>query len=329
MPTRTLQETLRERISSGEAKQLRFWEDEASSKSSSGSSSGSYDGTIVKLAETISATEYLPSKPIQYLPLTNHPSQTAWNACRKHAVQILEDVGINWTSLLIQLERDSSNRIRPIMLIMVTDASRHELWRDTTILLDKMLYVRDIRDLAIEFSVPEGPDNFCFPIEPAHPLVALWPQKLRLPVVMILEQSTPWQTMSVFRYGLSNSSATPTVLITVPDIKSQDYSALEHVLNNELSRLHASSLRVKIVQGELNGRINAELPTGGLSLQTYAKLANMGCSIGTDDRGSGTLGGYVRISKGDGKTRICALTNFHVVRHFVPEWKAGKYKSVF
>ncbi|KAL9027059.1 MAG: hypothetical protein Q9196_004360 [Gyalolechia fulgens] len=313
MPERTRHEALRQRISSGGAEQLRFWEVEASKK---------YDGRVVELAETVSATEYLPSEPVHYLALVHHPSESAWHSCRKHIVQILEDADVNWTSVQIQLERDSSNRARPVLLVIVEDASRQEIWREATVLLDKMLYVNDVRDLAITIRVPKGPKNVCIAIKPDDPLVTLWPQKLRMPIFDLLEQRTRWESMGVFRYGPSLSSSKPTVLITVPDLKDQDYTVLENDLNDELSRLQAPSLRVKIVQGALNGKTNDELPTGRTRLQTYTKLADMGYSIGTDDRGSGTLGGYIGIKKGEGKTRVCALTNFHVVRHVVPNWRA-------
>lgn len=193
MSQRTLEDILRDRISSGEARVLRYRHKEVMKKSS-----GSYEGPIIKLSNTMPATSYLPSEPVRYLPVYDHPRASVWHECQDPAVDIIHDTGINWRSLLAQLERDADDRSRPVLLIVVHDASNRGIWRETTVSLHKMLYVRDATDLAIQFTLPGEPQDKCFAIAPNHPLFTIWKQGLNQRTLDLVERHSHWTTISVF-----------------------------------------------------------------------------------------------------------------------------------
>ncbi|KAI4145831.1 MAG: hypothetical protein L6R39_003683 [Caloplaca ligustica] len=174
-----------------------------------------YRPMIRRLSGRLSATEYLLAKPHHNLAIGHNARIPIWNSCRPDVVSILEDAMMNWTSVGIYMERDTLGRKRTVILVTVHDASMHRIWRETTVALDRMLYVRDTRDLAIEFRAPDEPEKYCFAMRDEHPVVTCWRDGLRDPIIRILEEKTRWETMSVFRYGTSMSEATPTVVITV------------------------------------------------------------------------------------------------------------------
>ncbi|KAL8655029.1 MAG: hypothetical protein Q9210_001152 [Variospora velana] len=322
-PKRDVADVLRQRISSGEAKQLRKWELEAKKKSSNGgSSTKSYDGPVIKVDTTGSSTDYLATEPVRLGSVAGHPKVDQWSSCRVEARSILDEAGLEWQSLGVFIETDAAGRSRPVMWIEVEDTRLAELWRPTTISICQMLFVNDCLDLAVVISAPRPAPCYCFAISSAHHLVHTWPLRFRVPFLESLDSSTDWETVGVFEYGPSSTETTPTVVVTVPSIHEQDYVSLERRLKSRLNQLSAPFLDVKILQGQMSAsNVNDLSPTDGSPRQTYTPQVPMGYSIGVEPKGSGTMGGYVRVTQPSGTTRICALTNYHVVRTCVPEWR--------
>ncbi|KAI4133871.1 MAG: hypothetical protein LQ341_006115, partial [Variospora aurantia] len=322
-PKKELADVLRQRISSGEAKRLRKWELEAKKKSSSGgSSTESYDGPVIKVDNFGSSTDYLATEPVRLGAVADHPKVEQWTSCRVEARSILDEAGLEWQSLGVFMETDAAGRSRPMILIEVEDNRHAEIWRPTTISICQILFVNGCLDLAVVISAPRPPPCFCFAISSAHHLVQTWPLRFRVPFLESLESSTDWETVGVFEYGPSFKETAPTVVVTVPSIHEQDYVSLERRLKSRLNQLNAPLLDVKILQGEMGAsNVNDFSPTKGSPRQTFTPKVPMGYSIGVEPKGSGTMGGYVRVTRPDGTTRICALTNYHVVRTLVPEWK--------
>lgn len=63
-------------------------------------------------------------------------------------------------------------------------------------------------------------------------------------------------------------------------------------------------------------------------MRTFTTSVDMGHSMGCDEKGSWTLGGWVKVSQEPHKTVIDGLTNYRIVRHLIPEWLASKYELI-
>ncbi|KAL9016675.1 MAG: hypothetical protein Q9185_006002 [Variospora sp. 1 TL-2023] len=304
-PKKELADVLRQRISSGEAKRLHKWDLEAKKKSSNGgSSTESYDSPVIMVNNFGSSTDYLATEPVRLGAIAGHPKVEQWTSCRVEARSILDEAGLEWQSVGIFMEIDAAGRSRPMMLIEVEDDRHAEIWKPTTISICQMLFVNGCLDLAVVISAPRPPPCFCFAISSAHHLVRTWPLRFRVPFLESLGSSTDWETVGVFEYGPSFKETTPTVVVTVPSIHEQDYVSLERRLKSRLNQLNAPFLDVKILQGQMSvSNVNTPSPTHGYPRQTYTPQVPMGYSIGVEPKGSGTMGGYVRVTRPDGTTQ--------------------------
>lgn len=245
MPEGTPIDGSQERISSIDGPKIRFWHEEAVKQGMK-----SHERPVIILSDTMSATSYLPSKPVQYSSMSGLLCELRRDLCRAPAIEIVDEAGINWISIKIQFERGTNSRSRVVLLVVVSDTSRQELWEETTISLYEMLYVQNATNLDIILKAPDEPEERCFAIAYDHPLIPTWDERLKEPICEFLQrQHYHWTTMSVFQYGTSPDTAKPTVVVSVANLQEEDIPALEGDLEEELSRLGAPSLRAKIVEG--------------------------------------------------------------------------------
>lgn len=195
------------------------------------------------------STDYLPIEPAQVVSPKLETKDT-WRRCKVEARYILNRTNLSWTSINLYLEKDQSGKTRPIIQIEVPDTSSQDLWRPVIVTISHMLYMKECTELAVQICT--APENHCYAIEFGDPLREAWTERLKAPVMGILEGNTQWETVSVFRYGRSEGEAKPTVIVTVPNITEQDYNLLEGRIRSKLEELGAGALEVKILQGRLD-----------------------------------------------------------------------------
>ncbi len=148
-----------------------------------------------------------------------------------------------------------------------------------------------------------------YAIEPNHPFVALWNQRLRDVTMSWVRTISTWVSVDVLRRGYSDIAAEcpPSIIITVmPNTLSSNIM----VTVDQLWQRFGSE-----------ADFNIEVREGVLRRLQYQHLFEspppIGKSIGPQGSdGSGTSGGYLKIGKPGMTDKICALTCHHVV---VPE----------
>ena len=93
--------------------------------------------------------------------------------------------------------------------------------------------------------------------------------------------------------GITRAKSEPNIIITAKEISKNDWVRLQQ----QVQTLY-TDVRVEIMKGQmelLRSRINDETPTLSPPKQTYQRKVDGGLSLGIEQRGSGTLGGYVRL----------------------------------
>ena len=145
-----------------------------------------------------------------------------------------------------------------------------------------------------------------FPLAPNSEAIYRYEDVRRQLVECVSEElGTRWKAMSVFDFGLSETSARPTVVVMVEPRTSLNWKGVGSRLN---SILEDTNIHVEFIPGSLS--MMAGKPIQKANLQRYP---TMGSSIGElGEDGAGSLGGFVSLDLGHSLYRGF-LTNHHVV----------------
>lgn len=273
----------------------------------------------------------LPKKPVRMLPIATNPRLEVWTRCRDLTLLICRDEKLSFREIgvyMLQGARDETPRTT--LQIVVDDNHQHDLWRTVLNLIFLMLQEEVATDLAALIACAKVPDpKFIFAVEYGHPLVQLWPNKLLHPVVKLLHNyRLDFGAVEVFHYGTRPETAVPTILITVED-EYADRRAWDMARKEITDLCHSEGCELPLVLKEGNCSFAKDqmlIPTGGVANKVYSKLIHMGSSIGIEKKGSGTVGGYLRLinRQTGGLISIAGLTNYHVIRPSAKDWPAGK-----
>lgn len=294
----------------------RKWE--TMSKKKSSSSGSSYDGPIVKVAKFRTSTASMPNLPITTLAILPGPKVTQWAACRDEIFTLLKEEDFEFQSIDILNRKDTSSAPRATLIIEARSTEQQSRWKETIISSCHVLHVKDCLDLEVEIVAPED-DRRVFAIPSYHEYVAVWPQ-LRAKIIDVL-QNHEWETLDMLLYGETRKEAKPTVFITIQSEWGNNWLELQQQVET------LASVQVEVLEGQIGqvcNRVNDMTPTMSQPNQTYQHTIDGGWSIGTGKRGSGTLGGYVKLRNHQtGAATIYGLTNFHVVRPDTPTFPAA------
>ena len=318
LPTGILLEA---RLSNAQAEQLSL-KRKYQELSSSGGSSSAFDGPIVKIEETRAGFGFPAGLP--HLPLrkniiqADEPRVPLWTECQREAVSILYEAELDFEDVrTIMVSEANKPDFTPTLQIQVVDTVMKDLWRPTLITIGQMLHHKAAPELRALISIfgSEKRSKNTFAIPPDHEIIGVWSSSLRDPVLRVLD-NCDFLELGVWFWGVSESSAKLTVLIVVKDKLIDEAKQMRKEI---LEICAPSGLIVDIVEGKLldslgfNDRLDAGARAGK---QSYVEKVPMGHSIGVEEIGGGTLGGYLVLvdpSNDKNETPIF-LTNWQVVR---------------
>ena len=305
----------------------RKWEVMSKKKSSSSGSDGSYDGPIVKIAKFRASTASLPDfptsiSPISIIPISPGPKLAQWAACRDDISRLLKDEKFDFRSVSILNVKDTSGKpSRATIIIEVESIEQQSQWKEIIISSCYILHVKDCLELDVEIVAQDPKSEWrVFAIPATHPLVATWPQ-LRAKIIDLL-RNYEWETLDVLLYGEIKSEAKPTIFITTKEKSKNNWLEFQQQLETLSADIH-----VEIVEGQIEQiatGINDKTPTSSDPNRTYQLKIDGGWSMGVEVRGTGTLGGYIKLcDRQTGAAKTYGLTNYHVVRTLTPTFPAA------
>ena len=302
---------------SGQGKLKRKWRQS--------SSSGSYDGPVWRIERSRIGFPSLPKLPIETFSIkASEKTLAAWRVCRDETQAIVTEEAMEWKEIGIYARKGAEDtEPSPTLLISLRGDLNLESAKSALVTIGHMLHERKIPDLRVEIADPGAYRiERIFHINHSHPLVKLWPRKLRAIVLDMLEY-IKFSELGVYNYGFTAETAVPTITITV---KNESYNIRDE-LKTAIVKLCAShgvpGMRVATIYGEAKMYITHSGALEGY--QSYVMRPNMGHSIGTDSVGAGTLGGYIVLVDHQNNTRPhVMLTCWHVLRPDVKQLPQGE-----
>ena len=300
----------------------RSWEARSQSKSFSSGSESSFDGPVVNTAKFYASTEPLLRRPIQSLPVLPGPKLQEWAKCRDAIFRLLQSERFDIRSVTI-LNRRGFNSTETYPRVIIEAASIQERTRWTEIIISSwhVLHVQECLELGVEI-VTQDPDwdMRVFAVGADHAVVDIWPN-IRDKVVAFL-RPYEWRALDMLLYGRTESKARPTIFITMEANSDDFWLGLQAQIKDLVD-----DIQVEIREGEIQqvtSKLNDETPTRSSPHRTYVQKIHGGWSIGVDARGSGTLGGFIKLcDPRRGTEEVYGMTNYHVVRPMVSTFPAG------
>ncbi|GIC91428.1 uncharacterized protein Aud_007871 [Aspergillus udagawae] len=181
--------------------------------------------------------------------------------------------------------------------------------------LTRLLNERGITDMFVEIvNIDLCFQPSLFPMPPDHGLVVGFEEGKQS--ILDLLQSTlgnNWRLLCPFNVGRVEAEAGPGVVIIVDPLTRANWSVLDTEIKSLLARhCQLQTIEVEFLPGDLKF-------LNGTSFAGRADGPAMGSSVGIHgDTNSGTLGGYVTLTKG-GEVLKGFLTNYHVVSPLGPK----------
>lgn len=181
-----------------------------------------------------------------------------------------------------------------------------------------MLRCNNATDLRAEIMEPDALEvKKVYPVACDHPLVELWPNKIRSRVLDALK-FIEWSEVGVYNFGFSRKTSVTSVVITV---RAEEYDLREELKTN-IGEICASAgvlgipTEVIFDQTTMSLGYHSGIWGAEAGLQSYCQRPGMSHSIGarSPGAGAGTVGGYIALV--DPKTnnrRSCILTTWHAI----------------
>jgi len=172
-----------------------------------------------------------------------------------------------------------------------------------------------------------------FPITPIHPAVDVYKQ-VKDALVVKLEKTIPsqWRLITLLSLGQNLARSSPTVVIMVRPGSLYNWSHLTASIRHLVSENTPSGLfiDVEVIPGSITSTTPDTCSPAGIdqsSAISFDSSLGMGLSIGDHDQTRvGTMGGLVLLTH-HGKTRTCAITNYHVIRPTAMVDQADRFGS--
>ena len=284
------------------------------------SSSGSYDGPYWIIERSrIGFPQPLPKLPIRLMAITGDKQQLAtWKSCQDEAAAIVTEESLDFGEIGVYLRKGAGDTSpSPTLLISLNSDLDQDSAKSALVTIGHMLHDKGVKDLRVEIADPNAYlEERIFPINNDHPLVKLWPRKIKHLVLNLLEHVT-LSELGVYRYGYSFHTAVPTITITVKDETYNVKEELKSAIVQVCSSNGAPGMRVAVVFDEVMMGVCDDANDEGslLGLQSHIMRPGMGHSIGVGSSDAGSLGGYiVLVDRQTNLQRPAFLTCWHVLR---------------
>ena len=284
------------------------------------SSSGSYEGPVWAVEKSrIGFPQPLPKLPVQLMPIVGDKQQLAtWKDCQDEVGSILDEEPLDYIMIGVFMRKGARDvHASPTLLIELNSDLDLALAKSPLVTIGHMLHEKGVKNLRVEIVDPNAYlEEGIYPINYGHPLVKLWPRKIKELVLDILKD-VPFSELGVYKYGYTSQAAVPTITITV---KEETYSVCEE-LKSAIVQVCASNgvpgMRVAVIIDEAK---MGDLPDAGADgywacLQSHVKQRGMGHSVGIGSTDAGSLGGYIElVDRQTSSRRPAFLTCWHVLR---------------
>lgn len=298
----------------GESSQLgpkRKWRQSASS--------GSYDGPIWAVEKSrIGFPQPLPKLPVQLMPIAGNKQQLAtWKNCQDEVRSVLDEEPLDYTEIGVYMRKGARDvHASPTLLISLKSDLDLNPAKSALVTIGHMLHEKGVKNLRVEIVDPDADlEEGIYPINYGHPLVKLWPRKIKDLVLDILKNVT-FLELGVYRYGYTSQTAVPTITITVKDEKYSVREELKLAIVQVCASNGVPGMRVVVIIDEATMGCVLDGEPGYLAgLQSYVKQPGMGYSIGVGSIDAGSLGGYIDlVDRQTNLRRAAFLTCWHVLR---------------
>ncbi len=295
------------------------------------SSSGSYDGPVWTLERSrIGFPQPLPKLPVEISAITGASEQQLeiWRSCRDEARAVITEEGLDFKEIGVYLRKGAGElHPSPTLLVSLRGNLDQDLGKSALITIGHMLHEKNVKGLRVEIADPQAYRvEAIYPINDDHRLVKLWPRKIRALVLDLLEY-VKFSELGVYRYGYTDETAVPTITITVKNSSYDIREELKAAIVQVCASHGVSGMRVAVIYDEakMHDRDDGYLQ----GYQSYVKRPGMGQSIGTDNVGAGTMGGYLVLADHKNKIRRHVfLTCWHVLRPDDKNVLAGECSSI-
>lgn len=299
-------------------------------------SSDEHDGPDIRIEEFRCGFPKPLPKNLRIVEFALHQRNQVWGRCVDKTIPICHELGLNFQVVGVHMHvRGPKDAQRtPTLHICVHDESVQPSWKPTLIRISHMLRAEGALDLHVLIRCNKIPQRYIFAIEFDHPLVQLWPKKLLNPVVSIIESyRLDFGAVEVFRYGPKLENAPPTILITVKDEDDEEEETTWERARSDITRYcqsEGADLSVVFQEHMIADTRPKLTATVGAVGRVYDQPIPMGTSIGVEQMGTGTLGGYLQLKDRDtGSVKVVGLTTYQTVRGSDKKWPAGKLCGSF
>lgn len=158
-------------------------------------------------------------------------------------------------------------------------------------------------ELGSHVELPQTASRYTYPILGEDPFIAVWEGGLRQTILRLTIREPAWSSTDVLRRGSREGveNAKTTVILTViPGMAAQLAAFMEDVQYTIQQASPGIGLELR---EDIVGRL--------VDLREIPNRPGIGASIGTEQTGSSTLGGYVVLQKDGFPDIVCGLTAGH------------------
>ena len=230
---------------------------------------------------------------------------------QREAVKILDEAEIDFDDVqTLKVAEAKQAELVLALQIRVPDRAQASQWRWALIKISRMLDVLKAPPLRV-FLYVTGSDaiNKTFAISADDRLVEVW-SSIKDSVLQLF-QDVDFVEIGVWYWGRTRGTAKPTILVVVHDETSID---VKHRTDEALAICLPHGFGVEFIEGSFMG-CSAEYSGG--DQQGYAEKVPMGHSIGVENGGECTMGGYLKLTSPKDKKdeSVFFLTDWHVVQN--------------
>lgn len=191
-------------------------------------------------------------------------------------------------------------------------ASGGEEWVNAALEMKGYLIQQGFSEMNIEISDPQltsREQGLCFPIHHTDPIYPLWESICDMIIETV--DLMDWRVLECFRYGFSESTSPPTIMVTVSRESNRKWKGVREAIIDILNGFGLDDVTVRISTGDARfaddgtGKgieTNPEIPE-----TAWGDRTKLGVILGGSDDpyGSATLGGFVELTLDKEKRKWC------------------------
>ena len=193
----------------------------------------------------------LPRLPIETdIPPSDDKDRIAdWNRYSAEAAAIAQKTGLIYDEIHVTMLKGQDETFHPTILISIPNTMQRPIWRSTLQAISKTLNGPRHQDIHVLITEPvdKTKEDHAYTIASDHPIVKLWP-KISKDALEILK-TTDFLELCVWKWGITEEVAMPTVVIVVEDKQKCDCEFLIKSISRICKDHGASDLKVAITEG--------------------------------------------------------------------------------